>query len=118
MDGLQDSAGPLLFQFSPQDFTQLGGPEHFVERLYQFLDALPHGPLYAIELRNVELFTPEYVDALSAAGAYHCVNGHLSMSPFRDQAALALPGPALAVVFRDAGATPQLSSCKRGICTV
>ena len=49
MDGLQDSAGPLLFQFSPQDFTQLGGPEHFVERLYQFLDALPHGPLHAVE---------------------------------------------------------------------
>lgn len=89
MDGLQDRPAPLLFQFSPQDFTQLGGPEHFVERLFQFLDALPHGPLYAVELRNAELFTPEYVDALSAAGACHCLNGHPSMPPFRDQATLA-----------------------------
>jgi uncharacterized protein YecE (DUF72 family) len=118
MEGLQDSAGPLLFQFSPQDFTQLEGPEQFVERLYQFLDALPHGPLYAVELRNAEVFTPEYVYALSDAGACHCLNGRPSMPPIRDQAALAQPGPALAVVIRDAGATPQLSSCKREICTV
>jgi uncharacterized protein YecE (DUF72 family) len=100
MDGLQDKAGSLLFQFSPQDFAQLGGPEYFVERLHRFLDALPRGPLYAVELRNAEVFTPEYVDALSAAGACHCLNGHPSMPPIRDQAALAQPEPALAVVIR------------------
>ena len=45
-DGLKDKAGPLLFQFSPQDYTSLAGPGSFVERLYQFLDRLPRGPLY------------------------------------------------------------------------
>ena len=100
MDGLKEKAGPLLFQFSPQDVSGLGGPARFVERLYQFLDALPRGPLYAVEIRTAELFTPEYVDALSAAGACHCINGHPSMPPIRDQAALVQPERAQATVIR------------------
>ena len=99
-DGLKDKAGPLLFQFSPQDDTGLAGPGPFVERLYQFLDRLPRGPLYAVELRNIALFTPEYVDALSAVGACHCLNGHPSMPPVREQAALVQPERSQVVVIR------------------
>ena len=99
-DGLKDKAGPLLFQFSPQDFAGLGGPGHFVERLYQFLDSLPRGPLYAVELRNSTLFTPEYVDALSAVGACHCLNGHPSMPPVREQAGLVQSERSRALVVR------------------
>ena len=100
MDGLKDKAGPLLFQFSPQDHTSLTGPGSFVERLYQFLDRLPRGPVYAVELRNATLFTPEYVDALSAVGACHCLNGHPSMPPVREQAALVQPERSRALVVR------------------
>ncbi len=100
MAGLKDKAGPLLFQFSPQDFASLGGPGHFVERLYQFLDRLPRGPVYAVEIRNTELFTPEYVDALSAVGACHCINGHPSMPTVHDQAALIQLERNQAVVIR------------------
>ena len=100
MAGLKDKAGPLLFQFSPQDFAGLGGPGHFVERLYQFLDRLPRGPLYAVEIRNTELFTPEYVDALSAVGVCHCINGHPSMPAVHAQAALIQPERNQAVVIR------------------
>ena len=99
-DGLKDKAGPLLFQFSPQDHTGLAGPDSFVERLYQFLDSLPRGPVYAVELRNTTLFTPEYVDALSAVGACHCLNGHPSMPSVREQAALVQPERGRAVVVR------------------
>ena len=99
-DGLKDKAGPLLFQFSPQDYTSLAGPGSFVERLYQFLDRLPRGPLYAVELRNSTLFTPEYVDALSAVGACHCLNGHPSMPPVREQAALVQPERSQVLVIR------------------
>ena len=99
-DGLKDKAGPLLFQFSPQDHTDLAGPGSFVERLYQFLDRLPRGPVYAVELRNTTLFTPEYVDALSAVGACHCLNGHPSMPPVREQADLVQPERSRAVVIR------------------
>ena len=99
-DGLKDKAGPLLFQFSPQDDARLAGSGSFVERLYQFLDRLPRGPLYAVELRNSTLFTPEYIDALSAIGACHCLNGHPSMPPIREQAALVQPERGRAVVVR------------------
>ena len=99
-DGLKDKAGPLLFQFSPQDDTCLTGSGSFVERLYQFLDRLPRGPVYTVELRNTTLFTPEYVDALSAVGACHCLNGHPSMPPVRKQAALVQPERSQAVVIR------------------
>ena len=68
--------------------------------MYQFLDRLPRGPLYAVELRNSALFTPEYVDALSAVGACHCLNGHPSMPPVREQAALVQPERSRAVVIR------------------
>src|SRR5437763_4514570 len=50
--GLGNKAGPILFQFSPFDVPALGGPQHFASRLHAFLDALPRGPLYAVELRN------------------------------------------------------------------
>ena len=99
-DGLKDKAGPLLFQFSPQDHTDLAGSGSFVERLYQFLDRLPRGPVYAVELRNTTLFTPEYVDALSAVGACHCLNGHPSMPPVHEQATLVQPERSRAVVVR------------------
>lgn len=99
-DGLKDKAGPLLFQFSPQDESGLAGPGSFVERLYQFLDRLPRGPVYAVELRNSTLFTPAYVDALSAVGACHCLNGHPSMPSVREQAALVQPERGRAVVVR------------------
>jgi uncharacterized protein YecE (DUF72 family) len=69
--GAGEPGGALLFQFSPQD---LGAPERFAERLGAFLGALPRGPVYAVELRNRELVTPAYGDALAAAGACHCHN--------------------------------------------
>ncbi len=99
-DGLKDKAGPLLFQFSPQDYTSLAGPGSFVERLYQFLDSLPRGPLYAVEMRNSALFTPEYVDALSAVGTCHCLNGHPSMPTVREQATLVQSERSQALVIR------------------
>ena len=99
-EGLKDKAGPLLFQFSPQDYASLAGPASFVERLYQFLDRLPRGPFYAVELRNSTRFTPEYVDALSAVGACHCLNGHPSMPTVREQAVLVQPERSQALVIR------------------
>jgi len=36
-------------------------------RLYAFLSALPKGPVYAVELRNAELVTAAYGQALAAA---------------------------------------------------
>lgn len=77
--GLGERAGPLLFQFSPTDVEALGGPRWFAERLHGFLAALPAGPLYAVELRNRELLTGAYRDALASTGVSHCINVYPGM---------------------------------------
>ena len=100
LEGLQGKAGPLLFQFPPLSVAAVGGPQRFAERLHAFLDALPSGPLYAVELRNAELFTPDYVEALVAADAVHCFNVHPTMPPIAEQAVLAQAAAVRSLVVR------------------
>ncbi|MCP3098598.1 DUF72 domain-containing protein [Myxococcus sp. K15C18031901] len=69
VEGLGDKGGPLVFQFPPQDPQVLGGVARFVERLHAFLAALPKGPLYAVEVRNEELLTEGFAQALADVGA-------------------------------------------------
>jgi uncharacterized protein YecE (DUF72 family) len=86
VEGIGEGGGALLFQFAPQS---LGTPEGFAERLFHFLSALPRGPVYAVELRNRELITADYGDALTAVGACHCHNVHPRTPDVRAQARLA-----------------------------
>ena len=86
VEGLGSKAGALLFQFAPQD---LGVPERFAEELRAFLCALPRGPVYAVEVRNREVLTPAYADALAEARACHCHNVHPRMPDVLTQARLA-----------------------------
>lgn len=79
IEGLADKGGPLLFQFSPQDLAAAGGPAGFIDRLHRFLDTLPKGPLYCVELRDPRLLTPAYRQALTASGVSHCFNAHPTM---------------------------------------
>ncbi|MGO9765189.1 MAG: DUF72 domain-containing protein [Myxococcaceae bacterium] len=69
VEGLGAKAGPLVFQFPPQDVAQLGGAQRFAESLHAFLTALPKGPLYGVEVRNRELLSKAYADALAYAEA-------------------------------------------------
>jgi uncharacterized protein YecE (DUF72 family) len=98
-EGLGAKAGPLLFQFSPFHPNQVGGRGAFLERLHRFLDALPEGPLYAVELRTPAFLTPEYADVLEATGVAHCYNVHPSMAPLERQLSVLSPfyQPALVV---------------------
>ena len=86
VEGMGADAGALLFQFAPQS---LGSPGWFADRLQAFLAALPRGPVYAVELRNRELITAGYGDALASLGACHCHNVHPRMPDIRAQARLA-----------------------------
>jgi len=76
VEGLGRKAGPLLFQFPPLGNRWTRDPARFAVALGEFLAALPPGPLYSVELRNRELFGPEYLAALDAVGARHCLNVH------------------------------------------
>ena len=85
VEGLKSKAGPLLFQFPPLSVAAVGGPQPFAERLHGFLDSLPRGPLYAVELRNPDLLTASYIDALAATDSVHCFNVHPTMPPIAEQ---------------------------------
>jgi uncharacterized protein YecE (DUF72 family) len=100
-EGLGDKAAALVFQFPPQSLAPLGGAAGFAHSLHRFLDQLPRsGLVYAVELRNRELLTRAYADALAAAGACHVVNVHPSMPPPAWQAALADRPDAPALIAR------------------
>jgi uncharacterized protein YecE (DUF72 family) len=70
-EGLGDKLAVLLFQFPPQD---VGASAAFAAQLRAFLQRLPAGIVYAVELRNRELLGAAYSDALAASGAVHCHN--------------------------------------------
>jgi uncharacterized protein YecE (DUF72 family) len=95
-EGLGAKAGVLLFQFSPFGKTVTREPGRFAEHLHAFLDELPRGPCYAVELRNSELFTQELLQALASARTQYCYNLHPRMPPLTEQIELmrdAVGGP-------------------------
>jgi uncharacterized protein YecE (DUF72 family) len=89
VDGLEEKGGSLLFQFPPLGTKITERPERFAERLHRFIDDLPRGPRYAVELRDRDLLVPLYFEALEDCGARHCFNIHPRMSSIEEQRAAA-----------------------------
>jgi uncharacterized protein YecE (DUF72 family) len=85
--GLGARVGLLLFQFPPLGPPEVRDAKSFTQRLAAFLEALPRGPQYAVEVRNREFLTSAYVDALAANGVTHCFNVHPRMPLVTEQAA-------------------------------
>ena len=80
--GLAETCGPLVFQFPPVGPRFTKTPQRFADALAEFLLALPKlsGPgFYAVEVRDPELLTDDYLAALCAGGATHCVGIHARM---------------------------------------
>ena len=88
VQGLGAKLGAILFQFPPQD---VGTPAEFAEQLGGFLQKLPRGVTYAVEVRTAELFTPAYARALEDAGAVHAHNVWGNMPSVLQQARLIPP---------------------------
>lgn len=85
VEGLGAKAGPILFQFSPIPPNLVGGRAAFLKRLAAFLDDLPDGPLYAIELRTPAFLTEEYAALLLEREVAHCYTIHPAMAPLERQ---------------------------------
>jgi uncharacterized protein YecE (DUF72 family) len=97
VEGLGDKLGVVFFQFPPQDVGTGGA---FAARLGAFLERLPRGPTYAVELRNADLVSAAYGDALAAAGAVHVHNVWSSMPAIADQARRLPPATRRPLVVR------------------
>jgi uncharacterized protein YecE (DUF72 family) len=100
VEGLGEKAGPLVFQFPPQDTRGFGGPARFVERLQAFFAALPRGPLYAVEVRNEELLTEGFAQVLAELGVCPVLSAWRHMPPVVHQAVRTHALEARAIVAR------------------
>ena len=86
---IRPKMGLLMFEFSrfyPSDYAH--GRE-FVHDLDRFLEQLPGGWPYAIELRNRAWLQPEYFACLARHRVAHVFNSWEAMPPVREQMALA-----------------------------
>lgn len=88
LQGLGNRLGSILFQFPPLPARHVREPARWLEQLAVFLEHLPKGPQYSVELRNRELLTREYGEVLSAAGVTHCYTVHPRMPDVLVQASV------------------------------
>lgn len=87
VEGLGAKAGPLVFQFPPLGRRLLADVPRLAARIAAFVAVLPRGPRYAVEVRDPELVTPAFAEALADAGAVPCLAVHARMPPVAEQAA-------------------------------
>jgi uncharacterized protein YecE (DUF72 family) len=88
--GLKEKCGPLVFQFPPQGSRITANPDPFINRLYRFLNALPPGIRYAVEVRDPQLLTDRFFKCLNATNVRFCIASHAKM-----------PSPATQIVMID-----------------
>ncbi len=82
--GLGHRLGVILFQFPPLALST-AKLDALPDALAGFLESLPSGVPYAIEVRNAALLGRPYAEALAAGGATHCFTVHPSMPGVRVQ---------------------------------
>ncbi len=82
--------GPLIIEFGTFNKSTFATPADFFSRLDPFLDALPGGFRYAVEIRNSEYLTPQYFDLLSKHNVAHTFNAWTRMPGLDEQ--VQLPG--------------------------
>jgi uncharacterized protein YecE (DUF72 family) len=81
---VRERTGPFVFQFAPFSESTMKYAE-FTERLFNFLRLLPKEFEYATEIRNRELLTADYFQAVNETGVTHCFNHWNSMVSLKDQ---------------------------------
>ncbi len=102
LQGLGHHIGALVFQLSPLPAPFLQNLPDLWARMAAMLAVLPSlhtaapDAVVAIEVRNVELLTPDFARVLKAAGATYCLGLHPRLPPVQEQLPLLRtlwPGP-------------------------
>ena len=81
----RDRVAVLMFEFGAIAKSTFSRPEEFYERLGPFLDELPPGFRYAVEIRNPEYLGEEYFSILRARNTAHLFNAWTRMPELLEQ---------------------------------
>ena len=85
LEELRKKRGAIIFEFSTfRPNSDISYPK-FVDLIDAFLTRLPKGYEYAVELRNREFLTTEYLHMLASHGVAHVLNNWTRMPPIIDQ---------------------------------
>lgn len=89
LEALKRKRGAIIFEFST--FYPNSGVTYntFIEMIEGFLSGLPKGYEYAIELRNTDFLTADYLTMLKSHGVAHVLNNWTRMPPIIEQIQLA-----------------------------
>jgi uncharacterized protein YecE (DUF72 family) len=71
LECFEPQAGPLVFEMPPLRRNELFRPKELADKLHAFFARLPRQLSYAVELRNPEHLTREYLDVLREHGVAH-----------------------------------------------
>jgi len=80
----------LIFEFGAFRHRSFETVGQFAAKLDEFLDRLPAGWRYAVEIRNADFLAAPYFDCLRAHNVAHVYNAWTRMPEIADQ--LAIPG--------------------------
>lgn len=78
----------LIFEFGQISQAVYPEPQMFFDDLEKFLERLPTGYHYSVEVRNQEFLRPEYFAMLARRGTAHVFNGWTRMPPIAAQIAI------------------------------
>jgi uncharacterized protein YecE (DUF72 family) len=81
----REQVGTLFFEFSPFHHGDWERGREFVANLDTFLDKLPKGWDYSVEIRNESFLHPDYFKALHQHGVAHAFNSWSRMPPVSEQ---------------------------------
>jgi uncharacterized protein YecE (DUF72 family) len=84
----KDQVGPLIIEFGSFPKSVFPNPGDFYNALEPFLQELPGGFKYSIEIRNSDYLTPEYLDLLRSHNVAHVFNAWTRMPALEDQSQL------------------------------
>jgi uncharacterized protein YecE (DUF72 family) len=81
----REQVGTLFFEFSPFHQGDWERGREFVAHLNAFLDKLPKGWDYSVEIRNESFLHPDYFKVLRQNGVAHAFNSWSRMPPVSEQ---------------------------------
>lgn len=84
----RQNVGMFIFEFSKFHVTDYQHGRHFVADLDRFLENIPKGWNYGVEIRNRNFLQPEYFAMLARHGVSHVFNSWADMPPVIEQLAL------------------------------